>query len=171
MTTWSVVSAEPEHLPALPHIEREAATLFPPGSFPPGFTDGTVDEALLQAAQHEGRLWVALDHDTDEPVGFALAIVIESTAFLAEVDVLPTHGRRGIGRALVEHAAAWAVAQGWPRLALTTFADLPWNATFYRKLGFEAMDEADLPEPVRAALAREATAGLDRRVAMAFAFG
>ncbi len=171
MTTWSVAPAQPEHLPALPHIEREAATLFPPGSFPPGFTDRTVDEALLQAAQHEGRLWVALDHDTDEPVGFALAMVIETTAFLGEVDVLPAHGRRGIGRALVERAIAWAAAQGWPRLALTTFADLPWNAAFYRKLGFEVMDEAGLPEPVRAALAREAAEGVDRRVAMALALG
>lgn len=171
MTSWLVVPARPEHLPALPHVEREAATRFPPGSFPPGFTDCTVDEALLQAAQHDGRLWVAVDQDTDEPVGFALAMVIEGTAFLAEVDVLPTHGRRGIGRALVGHAIAWAVAQGWPSLALTTFADVPWNADFYRKLGFEAIGEAGLPEPVRAALAREAVEGLDRRVAMALAFG
>ncbi len=166
MTAWSVAPALPEHLPALPHIERQAATLFPPGSFPPGFADRTVDEAVLRAAQHEGRLWVALDPADGEPVGFALAIVIEGTAFLAEVDVLPSHGRRGIGRALVERALAWAASQGRPELLLTTFAHLPWNAPFYRGLGFEVVDVVELPESVRAALAREAEAGLARRVAM-----
>ena len=166
MTSWLVVLARPEHLPALPHIERQAATLFPPGSFPPGFADRTVDEAILQAAQQEGRLWVALEDSTGEPVGFALALVIDGMAFLAEVDVLPSHGRRGIGRALVECVVAWAAAQGWPGLTLTTFAHLPWNAAFYRRLGFETIDEAWLPEPVRAALGREAEAGLTQRVAM-----
>ncbi len=166
MRSWSLAAARPEHLPALPHIEREAATLFPPASFPPGFAERTVDDALLQAAQRDGRLWVAIDDASGEPVGFALVMVVDGTAFLAEVDVLPSHGRRGIGRALVERAIAWTIEHGWPHLMLTTFAHLPWNAAFYRGLGFEPMAQGDLPEPVRAALAHEVAMGLERRIAL-----
>lgn len=166
MTSWSVVAALPEHLASLAHIEREAAALFPPGSFPPGFTDCTVDDAILQAAAHEGRLWVALDDATGEPVGFALVVVMGGMAFLAEVDVLPTHGRRGIGRALVERSITWARAYGFSDLTLTTFAHLPWNSPFYRGLGFEVVADTALPAPARAALASEMAMGLTRRLAM-----
>ena len=76
--------------------------------------------------------------------------------------------RRGIGRALVEHAAGRAAAEGLAALTLTTFADVPWNAPYYARLGFRVLAEDDLTPGLRAVRAAERERGLDRwpRVAM-----
>jgi hypothetical protein len=44
-------------------------------------------------------------------------------------------------------------------VTLTTFRDVPWNAPFYRRLGFEVVDE--LPSGLAAIRAHEAMAGDD----------
>ena len=61
-------------------------------------------------------------------VGFALVEVLGGIALLAELDVLPALGRRGIGRRLIAAARDWAEARGHDALYLTTFAEIPWNA-------------------------------------------
>jgi 4-diphosphocytidyl-2-C-methyl-D-erythritol kinase len=68
---------------------------------------------------------------------------------IAEIDVLPSHGRRGVGAALLEHACAWARASGYRSVGLGTLADVPWNAPFYAKHGF-ALVEMDDPAFARA---------------------
>ena len=50
---------------------------------------------------------------------------------IAEIDVLPEHGRQGIGAALLDHACDWARAAGYRRVDLGTLADVAWNAPFY----------------------------------------
>jgi 4-diphosphocytidyl-2-C-methyl-D-erythritol kinase len=52
-------------------------------------------------------------------------------------------GRRGIGAALLEHACDWARAAGYRRVDLGTLADVPWNAPFYARHGFVAVDKND----------------------------
>ena len=101
-------------------------------------------------------------------MGFALFGWVDEAPHLAEMDVLPEHGRRGIGRALVQAAIAWARRQGGGSLSLTTFRDLPWNGPFYASLGFVALAGGELGSGLRAQLEREAEAGLarERRVAM-----
>ena len=51
---------------------------------------------------------------------------------------------------------------------MCTFRDVPWNAPYYERLGFERIDEADWGCGLRALRRREAELGLDRwpRVAM-----
>lgn len=58
--------------------------------------------------------------------------------------------------------------QGCSALTLTTFADVPWNAPYYARLGFEAVPPERLTPGLRAVRDHEATVGLDawRRVAM-----
>jgi GNAT superfamily N-acetyltransferase len=60
------------------------------------------------------------------------------------MDVDPAHGRRGLGAALVETVCDWARIQGYGVISLSTFRDLPWNAPFYAKLGFQILDESEL---------------------------
>src|SRR6185503_4422447 len=55
---------------------------------------------------------------------------------IAEIDVSPSHGRRGIGAALLEHACAWAAESGYPSVVLGTLSDVPWNAPFYARTGW-----------------------------------
>jgi GNAT superfamily N-acetyltransferase len=101
-------------------------------------------------------------------VGFALAEPSGSRLHLAEVDVLPEHGRRGVGTALVRQVERWGEARGFTEVTLTTYRDVPWNGPFYARLGYEVAP----PEALDARLAEiresEAARGLDSmpRVAM-----
>ncbi len=69
-------------------------------------------------------------------VGFVQVIVGDDFAHLEQLSVLPGHGRRGHGRALVEAAKGEAKYLGRSRMTLRTFADVPWNAPFYATCGF-----------------------------------
>lgn len=75
------------------------------------------------------------------------------------------HGR-GLGRALIQHAADWARANGRTRLSLTTFAHIPWNAPYYARVGFREWTLAEAPQDVKRALRTEAANGLSNRCAM-----
>ncbi|MFD4629090.1 GNAT family N-acetyltransferase [Streptomyces sp. NPDC058284] len=85
------------------------------------------------------------------------------TAFhIEQVSVYPRAARRGVGRALIEHAAVQARARGATALTLTTFADVPWNAPYYARIGFTPLADADLSPALRTVRAHEAELGLDR---------
>lgn len=164
-STYTVVQAQPEHVAFLPEIERAAAGLFPPEVLPPHLREHTVPTEVLEAARAMGHLWVALDPE-GRPVGFALAQVSGVTVRLAEMDVHPDHGRRGVGRALVDAVVGWARAAGLASVSLTTFADLPWNRPFYERLGFRRLRGQEVPAELALALQEEAESGLHGRIAM-----
>ena len=65
--------------------------------------------------------------DHDEPVGFAVADVIDGAAHIEQVSVHPAHAHQRIGAMLLDHVAAWAVRQGLPAMGLITFRGVPWN--------------------------------------------
>lgn len=75
------------------------------------------------------------------PVGFAAVEEVDGAAYLATLAVLPSAMRTGIGSRLLERVCAWAGAEGYPSISLITFADVPWNAPFYRKRGFTEVTE------------------------------
>ncbi len=87
---------------------------------------------------------------------------------LDELDVLPGYGRNGIGSALVEAVEDCALDRGCVEITLTTFRDVPWNAPFYARLGFEPIPEQDLGTELVRRLLDETALGLKRstRVAM-----
>ena len=95
----------------------------------------------------------------EPPVGFVHVLVIDGHAHLEQLAVLPAHQRRGIGAALTRAAMAEARAQGFDRLSLCTYRDVPWNGPFYRAVGFAEV--ADLA-PYEARLRqKERELGLD----------
>jgi len=96
-----------------------------------------------QRAAEPGFLLVATPEGEGAPIGFVHVLVIDGQAHLEQVSVHPDHQRRGIGRGLVEAAMAEARAQGFDRLSLCTYRDVPWNGPFYRSLGFTEVAEAD----------------------------
>jgi GNAT superfamily N-acetyltransferase len=114
-----------------------------------------------------GLLWVALDA-AGTPVGFAVASVHGRRVHLDELDVLPEHGRKGVGSALVGSVEDHAVDSGCTEITLTTFGDIPWNAPFYASIGFEVIPEQDLDVELLRRLSAETELGLhrSRRVAM-----
>jgi GNAT superfamily N-acetyltransferase len=158
--------AGPEHVDQLPDIEREAATRFG-DSLPESVLSHVTPLDSLAAAQLSGLLWVALE-PAGAPVGFAAASTCGPRVHLDELDVLPGHGRKGIGSALVEAVEDYALKCGCIEITLTTFRDVPWNAPFYARLGFEVIPELELGADLVRRLSDEAALGLDRckRVAM-----
>jgi GNAT superfamily N-acetyltransferase/VanZ family protein len=160
-------AAEQRDLVALPGIERRAAALYVDHGVPASVLEATRTPAELASGLAGGGLWVAADAQ-DRAVGFALAIEHAHGVHLEEVDVDPEHGRRGIGTALVEHVCETARRRGHQHVTLIAFADVPWNAPFYERLGFRVLGGSELPEAVRGILDDEARLGLDpaRRVAM-----
>ncbi len=121
----------------------------------------------LARHQEAGRAWVAVDGDI--VVAYLVLDVVDGTAHIEQVSVDPAYARQRIGQRLVEAAAGWAVRHGLHELTLTTFADVPWNAPYYERLGFSRLPEAALPPELAAVRAAERARGLDRwpRVAMA----
>ena len=83
--------------------------------------------------------------------------MIEITAaHVEQVSVATAHAGQGLGALLIDHLGALARADGRPALTLTTFRDVPWNAPYYRRLGFVPVDPADQGPELAALVAREA---------------
>jgi GNAT superfamily N-acetyltransferase len=172
---YAVRTARLRDLRALPQIEREAAASFASylretGMTRDAFEDvSTIEE--LETAMRGGRLWVATRDD--RPVAFAWVEVVAGHAHVEELDVHPTHARRGLGRALIQTICAWAVSKRLPALTLTTFRDVPWNKPYYERLGFSVVDPATL-SPAHVQIVRdEASRGFDaeKRVTMILRLG
>jgi len=165
-TDYVVRPAGPEHVDQLPAVERAAATRFG-DSLPESVLSHVTPVDNLAAAQQAGLLWVAVDPE-GAPVGFAVASVDGQRVHLEELDVLPAYGRKGIGSALIEAVEEYALKCDCTEITLTTFCDVPWNAPFYARVGFEAIQEQDLDAELSRRLAGETALGLkrSRRVAM-----
>jgi GNAT superfamily N-acetyltransferase len=170
-TEYRVQPADPDAVELLPAIEAAAAALFPPEDLAPAQRQQTAGAPTFARAARAGRLWTANVKSDGRPVGFALVTIVDGSAHLYEIDVLPEHGRRGLGTALVGAVVAWARQQGFPSVTLTTFRHLPWNGPFYRRLGFEEVPAAELTPELAGHLEEEVQRGLDpaKRVAMRLA--
>jgi len=153
--------------PQLPGIERSAAALFAQFGLAEIFARISTSSSDLEEGLRNGRLWVATVPD-DEVVGFALARVVGDNAHLDELDVLPDHGRRGIGTALVEAFLRWARDSGFSGATLTTLQHVPWNAPFYERFGFQVLAPRELSPELSELLRQEIERGLpaENRVAM-----
>ncbi|MFD5246559.1 GNAT family N-acetyltransferase [Amycolatopsis sp. NPDC058340] len=151
--------ATPEDLPALQDIERAAGEPFRALGMAAIADDDPPSIADLAAFQRDGRAWVW--DAGDGPAAYLLAEVVDGHGHIEQVSVHPDHARRGLGRRLIEHAAEWASREGLAGLTLTTYADVPWNAPYYARLGFATLDEESLTEGLRAVRAHEIARGLD----------
>ncbi|EMD29728.1 GNAT family N-acetyltransferase [Amycolatopsis azurea] len=151
--------AVPEDLPALQDIERAAGEPFHALGMAAIADDDPPSIEDLTNFRDAGRAWV---YDPgDGPVAYLLAEVVDGHGHIEQVSVHPEYARRGLGRRLIEHAAEWAAREGLAGLTLTTYADVPWNAPYYARLGFEILDEETLTEGLRAVRAHEIARGLD----------
>jgi GNAT superfamily N-acetyltransferase len=168
---YTIRLAHQSELGMLPEIERAAARLFEtyPGELavdPQWLTRVKPLEELLEA-NDDARLLVAVADD-GEVVGFALLVDLGLFAHLEELDVLPEHGRKGLGSALLEAVCEWAYTHGFSAVTLSTFRDVPWNAPFYARHGFTVVEPDDMPPELVRVVEAERARGLrsDLRVVM-----
>jgi GNAT superfamily N-acetyltransferase len=151
--------ARADEVARIRQIEDEAGTMFS------GL--GLIDEALdpsfplddVTSLIGEQQVWVACLED-DVPVGMVIASVREGAAYIEELDVVPAHGRRGLGSRLVEWVCEWAKAREYRTVTLSTFRDVPWNGPFYRRRGFRDLSPADWTADMLVIREREVQHGL-----------
>ena len=74
-----------------------------------------------------GYILVAQEAEASAVIGFVHVLERDLVAHLEQLSVLPGHGRRGHGRALVEAAKSEARRRGYQCLSLRTYSDVPWN--------------------------------------------
>ena len=144
---YEIRLAMPADIAVLPEIERIAGLLFKTYSAELQLTDEIYNHVnsveTFEEAQRARHLWVAVAPG-NEIVGFALVLNIGGCAHLDELDVLPSHGRQGVGSALLGSVCSWARDAGYPAVTLRTFREVPWNGPFYERRGFRVVRSSEL---------------------------
>ncbi|WP_066517114.1 GNAT family N-acetyltransferase [Curtobacterium ammoniigenes] len=130
--------AEQRDLEALEAVENKADQLFIELFQPPLW--GAAQSGAERAAE-PGFVLVA-DDSSGTIVGFVHVLEVDGIAHLEQLSVVPEHGRRGYGRTLVEAAKAEGRRRGHDRMTLRTYANVAWNAPFYRRAGFTEEEPA-----------------------------
>jgi ribosomal protein S18 acetylase RimI-like enzyme len=154
-------AAHVAELPALQAIEQAAGLMFCDIGMPEIAQYDPWPLPVMAARQDGGQIWVVAS-DNDVPVAYLMAGLVDGCLQIEQVTVSPGSARRGLGRALLDHAANRAAADGLPALTLTTFAYVPWNAPYYARCGFRVLDDAEITPGLQAIREREAAMGLDR---------
>jgi GNAT superfamily N-acetyltransferase len=157
--------ATSEDLLLLPEIEVRAGERFREVGLPDIADAAPPTIAELEEA---AAILVAAD-DGGEVVGYARLELLDGAPHLEQLSVRPESGGQGAGTALLEAAAEWAGALSASQITLTTFRDVPFNAPYYARRGYEEVPEAAWTPALRALVDEEAAHGLDpaQRVVMA----
>ncbi len=162
MAGFPIRAGREADIDALLEIERRAAALllghgahdlFAMHSLAPKDLLEGVRSGILRVAEVDGRA-----------VGFALCGEVDGHAHLFEMDVVPEHGRRGIGSALLQAVCSEAATRGYLSMTLTTLRDVPWNAPFYAGRGFSELAETGWGDGLRKIVARERMLGFPMRL-------
>lgn len=102
--------------------------------------------------------WVAVN-DSNEPIGFINAEKYHDSLHICEVSVCQQWQGQGIGKKLIKQVLNTALAHNISAVTLTTCRDVPWNAPYYHRLGFEILEESQLTDMLRDILQYEIDAG------------
>ena len=130
--------ARADEIAAVRDIERVSASRFLGTDRAELAQDEPTDAATLARRVEAGGLLVAADGDA--PVAFVMFRPVEGCAYVEQIDVLPSHARRGIGAELLDAVATIARGRGLAALTLSTFKDVPFNAPYYARLGFAVVE-------------------------------
>lgn len=147
--------------PRLQQIERAAGEAFRTVSMPEIAEDAPPNSEVLRRYADAGLAWVAAD-ERDVPAAYLLADRVDNALHIEQVSVHPHYARQRLGCQLIEYAEKQAVGLSCCALTLTTFVDVPWNAPYYRRLGFREIHDNALTPGLAEVRRHEAKIGLDR---------
>lgn len=156
---YPIRPARPDDPAALRDIERAAGQCFADLGMTFVAEDEPPSVETLLSYIRAGRAWVSVHGD--RPVAYLVAEVVDGNAHLEQVSVHPSHARRGVGRALLDHMIGWARGRELPAVTLTTYTEVPWNGPYYERCGFRYLTDAELTPGLLAIRAAEAAHGLD----------
>ena len=133
---------------ALDAVERAADALF----------DGLISLPQGPSRTGPGQPGFALVAELAERIiGFAHVLEFDGRFHLEQLSVHPDAQGQGIGAVLLTAAERAVTARGGSVVTLRTFADVPWNAPFYRRHGYA---DAELPVAMRGLIEAERRLGL-----------
>lgn len=155
----SIRAARTTDIPAIQDIERAAGEAFRGIGLATIADDEPPSADELAHSILSGGALVAVD-GTDHPVAYLLVEPLGRRAHVEQVSVHPSHARLGVGARLIDAAASWGAARGLDGLTLTTFSDVPWNAPYYARLGFEPLAEDAWDDALGERVREEAAHGL-----------
>ncbi|MDB2439656.1 GNAT family N-acetyltransferase [Hellea sp.] len=155
--------SELKDIPAMSLVEHSAQTAFLTIPELAWVADGHV----LAHEEHRKAImaktsWVSEDKHSHRIIGFLSAEALTTEFHLSEVSVHADFQRQGIGRKLIETAVQYAASRGALTVTLTTFMNVPWNAPFYKKMGFDVIEDGSLGERLSGLLLEEKSHGLSR---------
>lgn len=153
--------ALPDDATLLPVIERSAAQAFRSIDELGWLADAptmTVDRHRQLIAL--STCWIAVDAQ-GQPQGFLSAERHGRDLHILELSVKQSAQGQGWGRKLVETAMEHARSNRLRCVTLTTFAQVPWNAPFYTRLGFRHIAGAALDKRLAQILTQEYGCGFE----------
>ena len=125
--------ARPEDIETVRAIERASARRFIGLMDDLAEDDPTPTPVLAARLAAGGLLTASIDHTL---AAFVMFRPVEDSLYVEQIDVLPAFAGQRIGARLLDAVSDKARAQGLSTLTLSTFRDVPWNASWYRRLGF-----------------------------------
>jgi GNAT superfamily N-acetyltransferase len=144
-------AARPDQLDLAVEIDDDAATLYADHGLDLHFAADhpfvAAERVWWTAAIAAGRLIFAADAAAPTvPLAFAAFGFLDGEPYLDQLSVRRHAMRRGLGRALLAHVAAWSAGHASRALWLTTYAHLPFNRPYYESAGFAAVAPPHRPE-------------------------
>lgn len=125
------------------------------------------DSSLLSIDDHMRLISQAYGFVSINPennaTGFLYAEKQNQDLYIIELDVDGTLQKQGIGRQLLEDVIDYAHKHDFSNVTLTTFNDVVWNRPFYESLGFQKLDDDDLPDYLQKKIAHEVQCGFNRK--------
>jgi len=95
--------------------------------------------------------------ESDAPIGFVYAYDTDDCTFISQIAVVPEAQKHGAGTALLQAIANAAQQAGKRGVTLMTYRDVPWNAPFYAKRGYNVLTPAEMGPELSARFARDVT--------------
>lgn len=126
-------SGDAGDVPAVQAIERASAARFRTIGMEEIANDDPTPDSVLRERIGLNRLLVAVD---ERPIAFVIFDVVDDHLYIEQIDVDPAHAGKRIGSALITLVEDRAREEARMGLLLSTFRDVPWNAPYYRRLGF-----------------------------------
>lgn len=159
--------AELDELAHVQAIEMAASARFRQSTHPHAADLPSLTTEYLVRLLKDDGVWIV----TAPGGAYAAFAAFESIGldlYVVEVDVIPAHAGARLGAALLDHATLIAQHRRLERVVLRTFTDVPWNAPYYRRLGFVEPDSVSPLIDLNAVIVREVANNIDlsRRVTL-----
>ena len=158
-SAYSIERGVPSHAERLREIERAAGAMFRDVGMGDVADHDPTDASYLEECANDGRLLVALA-PAGEVAGFLIWSYMDGNAYVEEVAVHPRHAGHRLAARLID-ALADAVRGSARAITLATFREVPWNAPYYAKLGFEELSRSAVGREHIQAWQEQADMGLD----------